>query len=89
MLKNETIQELEDVFQDKNIQHDEYIPGGAGVEVVNLDLIRVHINARGSDAYINAVVDILKNNKEPGPLKLHQEAAKSFNYLYYIDIIQI
>ena len=77
MLKNETISALKEVFNADNI------------EIVNMDLIRVHINERGNKVFLRTILSILKENKETGPLKLHEEAAKSFNCLYYIDIIQI
>lgn len=88
MLKNETIKELERAFNNVSDLND-IIPDANAIEVVNLDLVRVHINARGSRSYAAAIVEILHNNNEPGPLRIHEEAAKSCNLLYYIDIIQI
>lgn len=89
MLKNQTIKDLEKVFNvDNELSELEVLPAG-GVEVVNLDLIRVHINARGSSQYINRIVEILKKNQEPGPLRIHEEAATSCNLLFYIDICSI
>ncbi len=90
MLKENTIKELEKTFNEiepDELQDLEILPGPS-VEVVNLDLIRIHINNRVHPKYIkDIIVDILRNNDEPGPLTIHPETAKSFKFLYYIDII--
>lgn len=89
MLKNETIQELETAFNANEIS--EFIPEAAPhVELINLDLVRIHINDRiHPDDVSAAVVQILKNNDEPGPLKVHVETAKTYKATLYVDIITI
>lgn len=90
MLKNSTIEELKNVF-DEAVQddlHDLDILPGPSVEVVNLDLIRIHINAAVHPEYIKDIIfDILRRNQEPGPLTIHPETATSCRLLFYVDII--
>ena len=90
MLKNETIQELKEVF-DGTVEddlHDLDILPSSSVEVINLDLIRIHINAAVHPEYIKDLIfDILRRNQEPGPLTIHPETATSCRLLFYVDII--
>lgn len=90
MLKDSTIEELKNVF-DGAVQDDlqdlEILPSSS-VEVINLDLIRIHINAAVHPEYIKDIIfDILRNNDEPGPLTIHPETATSCRLLFYVDII--
>ena len=90
MLKNETIKELQDVFNfDTEIS--EFIPEKRPhVELVNLDLIRIYIYDRIHPEDIkNAIVKILQNNDEPGPLNIHVETATSCKLILYVDITSI
>lgn len=90
MIKIETIKELETVFNREN-EISEFIPDKAGrVEVVNLDLIRIHINDRiHPDDIGREILRILRNNDEPGPLNIHVETATSCRLTLYADISTI
>ena len=90
MLKDSTIEELKNVFDNTindELQDLEILPSSS-VEVINLDLIRIHINAAVHPEHIkNIIVDILRRNQEPGPLTIHPETATSCRLLFYVDII--
>ena len=90
MLKNETIKELKNIFEQKT-ELSEIIPEcGPAVEVINLDLIRIYINDRvHPDDVGAAIIQILKNNSEPGPLRIHVETARTYKATLYADIITI
>ena len=90
MLKNETLKELEKTFNYETELKELGIVDASSVEVVNLDLIRIHINDRiHPDDVGAAIVTVLKNNNEPGPLKVHVETARSYRATLYADIITI
>ena len=90
MLKIETIEALKNTFNVETELSKLKVTAAPTVDVVSLDLIRVHINAEANAEIIAyKISEILKNNKEPGPLNLHAETAKSCNFIYYIDIISI
>lgn len=72
-LKPETVQELQETFKEVTAGPDEAY---------------ILINERGSKIFLNIIVEILRNNNEPGPLRLHESAAKTFNCLYGIYIFK-
>ena len=88
MLKPETLEDLENAFNFNN-ELGEFIPElNPAVEIVNLDLIRIHINDRiHPDTVREVIVEILRKNNEKGPLTLHAETATSCRLLFYVDII--
>ena len=86
MLKNETLNQLEDAFNKNEIS--DIMPELApNVEIINLDLIRIYINDRIHPETVKDIIfNILHQNQEPGPIHLHIETAKSFKQVYYADI---
>lgn len=90
MLKTETIEDLKNVFEQET-ELSEVIPElTPNVEIVNLDLIRIHINDQVHPIDLkNIIFDILRDNGEPGPLNIHVETAKSCRLTYYVDISTI
>ena len=90
MLKNETLNQLEEAFNFKN-EIGEFIPDlNPAVEIINLDLIRIYINERIHPNDIKDVIfEILHQNEEPGPLKVHVETASSCKLTLYADISSI
>lgn len=90
MLKSETIEDLRSTFEGTTeLSELEILPAPA-VEVVNLDLVRVHINSEGHPEYIKDIIfNILKSNQEPGPLNIHVETATSCRLIWYVDISTI
>lgn len=90
MLKSETIEDLKNVFEQET-ELSEIIPElTPSVEIVNLDLIRIHINDQVHPIDLkNIIFDILRDNGEPGPLNIHVETATSCRLTYYVDISTI
>ena len=90
MLKTETIEDLKNVFEQET-ELSEVIPElTPNVEIVNLDLIRIHINSQVHPIDLkNIIFDILRGNNEPGPLNIHVETATSCRLTYYVDISTI
>ena len=90
MLKTETIEDLKNVFE-QDTELSEIIPElTPNVEIVNLDLIRIHINGQVHPIDLkNIIFDILRDNGEPGPLNIHVETATSCRLTYYVDISTI
>ena len=90
MLKEETIQELKDVFSFET-EISEIIPDKAPrVEIINLDLIRIYIYDRIHPEHLkNIIFDILRRNNESGPLNIHVETATSCKLTFYVDISSI
>lgn len=90
MLKNETIETLKNVFE-RETELSDIIPETApSVEVVTLDLIRIYINDRIHPNDIKDIIfNILRENQEPGPLKIHVETATSCRLTLYAEISTI
>ena len=90
MLKSETITDLKNMFENKT-ELSEIVPGVyPSVEVINLDLIRIYIYDRvHPETLKNIIFDILRDNREPGPLNIHVETATSCRLTYYVDISTI
>ena len=91
MLKIETITELKNTFESIETDLSELgILPNPSVEVISLDLVRIHLNFEGrADAIAERIAAILAANNESGPLRIRFEAAKSCNLIYYVDIISI
>ena len=87
ILKEETLNDLEKAFNFNN-EIGEFIPEmNPSIEIINLDLIRIYINDRIHPEEIkDAIFNILHQNQEPGPIKLHVETASSCRLTLYADI---
>ena len=90
MLKNETIEDLKNMFETET-ELSEIIPGVYPcLEVINLDLIRIYIYDRVHPETLKEVIfNILRDNNEPGPLRLHVETSNSCKLTFYVDITTI
>ena len=91
MLKSETIEDLKNVFESVETElNDLEILPGPEVEVINFDLIRVHINSEAHPENLkNIIFDILRRNNESGPLNIHIESATTCRLVWYVDISTI
>lgn len=87
ILKEETLNDLENLFNFETELGDILPEKAPHVEVVNLDLIRIYIYDRIHPEDIkDAIFNILHQNDEAGPLSLHVETASSCRMTLYADI---
>ena len=90
MLQETTIKDLRNIFEQET-ELTELIPElRPYVEIINLDLIRIHINTEIYETTVfNIITQILRANNEPGPLRIKPDIIRGTNFINYVDIIQI